>query len=345
MHFLNPVSAGRPCEIVRGMKTSDETYERVKAFASRIGKTPVEVFEYPGFITTRTILPMLNEAMHLLMEGNAKADAIDTAMRLGYGMQNGPLEMADTMGLDEVLMWMETLYHELGEPRFRPCPLLRRMVREGRLGKKMGEGFSVTMKMVNEYDEHSRFELRQLLCEVSTHRSRNRKDPGAWQCGTGGMNGATLTNRRHDGDEIKIAGEIVDHTAAIEYILAVLLSKNHGVIGDKSEIQAVGHRVVHGGETFSDSALITSEVIKALQDTIELAPLHNPHNLRGITACQVQLPGIPQVAVFDTAFHQKMPKKAYLYGLPYSLYLQYKIRRYVFMAPHTAMSQPGQRRS
>ncbi len=141
MHFLNPVPQVTLVEIVRGMKTSDETYELVKAFASRIGKTPVEVFEYPGFITTRIILPMLNEAMHLLMEGNAKAEAIDTAMRLGYGMQSGPLEMADSMGLDEVLMWMETLYHELGEPRFRPCPLLRRMVREGRLGKKTGEGF------------------------------------------------------------------------------------------------------------------------------------------------------------------------------------------------------------
>jgi 3-hydroxybutyryl-CoA dehydrogenase len=141
MHFLNPVPQVALVEIVRGMKTSDETYELVKGFASRIGKTPVEVFEYPGFITTRTILPMLNEAMHLLMEGNAKAEAIDTAMRLGYGMQNGPLEMADAMGLDEVLVQMETLYHELGEPRFRPCPLLRRMVREGRLGKKNGEGF------------------------------------------------------------------------------------------------------------------------------------------------------------------------------------------------------------
>ncbi len=141
MHFLNPVPQVTLVEIVRGLKTSDQTYELVKAFASRIGKTPVEVFEYPGFITTRIILPMLNEAMHLLMEGNAKADAIDTAMRLGYGMQNGPLEMADTMGLDEVLMWMETIFHELGEPRFRPCPLLRRMVREGRLGKKTGEGF------------------------------------------------------------------------------------------------------------------------------------------------------------------------------------------------------------
>ncbi len=141
MHFLNPVPRVPLVEIVRGMKTSDETYNLVKRFAERIGKTPVEVFEYPGFITTRVILPMLNEAMHVLMEGIAKAEDIDTAMRLGYGMQAGPLEMADAMGLDEVLMWMETLFHELGEPRYRPCPLLRRMVRERKLGKKVGEGF------------------------------------------------------------------------------------------------------------------------------------------------------------------------------------------------------------
>lgn len=141
MHFLNPVPQVPLVEIVRGMKTSDETFELVKSFAERIGKTPVEVFEYPGFITTRTILPMLNEAMHVLMEGNARAEDIDTAMKLGYNMQAGPLEMADAMGLDEVLAWMETLYHDLGEPRYRPCPLLRRMVREGRLGKKVGEGF------------------------------------------------------------------------------------------------------------------------------------------------------------------------------------------------------------
>lgn len=141
MHFLNPVPIVPLVEIVRGMQTSDETFTLVEKFARRIGKTPVEVFEYPGFITTRTILPMLNEAMHVLMEGIAKAEDIDTAMKLGYNMQAGPLEMADTMGLDEVLMWMDTLWHELGEPRYRPCPLLRRMVRERKVGKKCGEGF------------------------------------------------------------------------------------------------------------------------------------------------------------------------------------------------------------
>jgi len=145
-----------------------------------------------------------------------------------------------------------------------------------------------------------------------------------------GMDGATLTNIRHDGDEIKIAGEIVDHISAIEYILAVLLSRNHGVINDRSDIHAIGHRVVHGGETFSASVLITDEVIKSIRNNFEIAPLHNPHNLRGINASQVSLPGTPQVAVFDTAFHQQMPRRAFLYGIPYSLYTQYRIRRYGF---------------
>lgn len=145
-----------------------------------------------------------------------------------------------------------------------------------------------------------------------------------------GMDGATLTNVRYDGDEIKIAGEIVDHISAIEYILAVLLSRNHGVINEKSDIHAIGHRVVHGGETFTSSVLITDDVIKGIRNNFEIAPLHNPHNLRGINACQISLPGTPQVAVFDTAFHQQMPRRSFLYGIPYSLYTQYRIRRYGF---------------
>ena len=145
-----------------------------------------------------------------------------------------------------------------------------------------------------------------------------------------GMSGAVLTNTRADGDEIKITGDILDHTTAIEYILAVLLSKNHGVISNKNEIHAVGHRVVHGGETFTGSVLIDDAVIKGIRDNFEIAPLHNPHNLRGINACQTHLNDIPQVGVFDTAFHHDMPAHAYLYGIPYSLYTQYKIRRYGF---------------
>ena len=145
-----------------------------------------------------------------------------------------------------------------------------------------------------------------------------------------GMTGAVLTHQRYDGDKIKIAGEILDHTIAIEYVLAVMLSKNHGVIDKKSDIEAIGHRVVHGGETFSGSVLIDDEVISVLQENIELAPLHNPPNIKGIQACKKILAGIPMVGVFDTAFHVKMPPKAYLYGIPYDLYKKHKIRRYGF---------------
>lgn len=145
-----------------------------------------------------------------------------------------------------------------------------------------------------------------------------------------GMSGAVLSHTRYDGDTIKIAGEILDHQMGIEYVLGVMLSKNHGVIDDKDDIDAIGHRVVHGGEAFSGSVLITSEVVNVLQDNIELAPLHNPPNLKGIQAVSKLLPGKPQVGVFDTSFHLKMPPKAFLYGIPYELYKKHKIRRYGF---------------
>jgi acetate kinase len=145
-----------------------------------------------------------------------------------------------------------------------------------------------------------------------------------------GMAGAVLTNTRYDSDTIKLSGDILDHGMAIEYVLAVLLSKNHGVIKDKSEIHAVGHRVVHGAEDFAGSVLITEQVLQSLRDNIELAPLHNPHNIRGIVACRQHLPTVPQVGVFDTAFHQSMEPRAFLYGIPYVFYQKYKIRRYGF---------------
>lgn len=145
-----------------------------------------------------------------------------------------------------------------------------------------------------------------------------------------GMSSAVLTHKPKDGEQIRIVGEILDHEIALEYVIAVLLSPNHGVLSDKSEIEAVGHRVVHGGETFSGSVLITDEVMRALKDNIELAPLHNPPNLKGIKAAKQHLPNIPQVGVFDTAFHSSMPPHAYLYGIPFKLYKRYKIRRYGF---------------
>ena len=145
-----------------------------------------------------------------------------------------------------------------------------------------------------------------------------------------GMGGAMLTHKPHDRDEVRLTGEILDHKMAIEYVLSILLSKNHGVIKDKNEITAVGHRVVHGGEAFSLSMLITSEVIKEIARCMDYAPLHNPPNLKGIRATQALLPDAPQVAVFDTAFHQTMPEYAYMYGLPYVLYKRHGIRRYGF---------------
>ncbi|MCF6270898.1 MAG: acetate kinase [Melioribacteraceae bacterium] len=145
-----------------------------------------------------------------------------------------------------------------------------------------------------------------------------------------GMSSAVLTHIPKGKEKIKIVGEILDHTIAIEYVLAVLLSPNHGVIKDKTEIDAVGHRVVHGGEDFSDSVLITNKVMEVLKENIELAPLHNPANIKGIKAAQSHLPNTPQIGVFDTAFHAKMPSYAYLYGIPYELYRRYKIRRYGF---------------
>ena len=145
-----------------------------------------------------------------------------------------------------------------------------------------------------------------------------------------GMAGAMLTHKPKDKEQVRLTGEILDHKVAIEYVLSILLSKNHGVIKNKNEITAVGHRVVHGGETFSASQLITSEVIKEIANCIEFAPLHNPANLKGIRATQAILPNIPEVAVFDTAFHQSMPQEAFIYGLPIVLYKRHGIRRYGF---------------
>lgn len=147
MHFLHPVPKIPMVELVKSLHTSNETVLKVKEFASRIGKTPVEVYEYPGFITTRAIVPLINEAMHMLLEGIATAKDIDTALKLGYNFQYGPLEMADSMGLDEVLTWMETLWKTLGEPRYRPNPMIRKLVRERKLGQKSGEG-------IFKYDQH-----------------------------------------------------------------------------------------------------------------------------------------------------------------------------------------------
>jgi acetate kinase len=145
-----------------------------------------------------------------------------------------------------------------------------------------------------------------------------------------GLNGSNITHQRKDGDKFKLEGEIVDHQAGLEYLLGILISEKHGSVGNIDEIDAVGHRVVHGGEKFNGSILITKEMIAMMEECIELAPLHNPPNLKGIYAITSLLPNIPQVGVFDTAFHQTMPSYSYLYAIPYSLYEKYKIRRYGF---------------
>lgn len=141
MHFINPVTNVQIVEVVRGLKTSNETYQTIREFAQSINKRPILVHEYPGYVTTRIIVPFLNEAMHVLMEGISTAEDIDTAMRLGFGINVGPLALADMMGLDEVMSWMENLISELSDHKYNPCPLLRKLVRAGHLGVKTGEGF------------------------------------------------------------------------------------------------------------------------------------------------------------------------------------------------------------
>lgn len=140
----------------------------------------------------------------------------------------------------------------------------------------------------------------------------------------------SFTYKRPGKDKIKFDTPMPDHTAAIKVVLDQLTDAENGVIKSMDEINAVGHRIVHGGEKFSSSVVLTDEVIKAIEECCELAPLHNPANLVGITACKELMPNVPMVGVFDTAFHQTMPEKAYLYGLPYEYYTKYGVRRYGF---------------
>lgn len=145
-----------------------------------------------------------------------------------------------------------------------------------------------------------------------------------------GLKGSFVKHEKDNGQKIMFEGEILDHQSGIEYVLGILTSPKHGCIATLDEIHAAGHRVAHGGETFTDSALITDNVKKDIERCIALAPLHNPANLKGIMAMENLLPDIKQVAVFDTAFHQTMPQKSYMYAVPYSLYTKYGIRRYGF---------------
>ncbi|MCX7781118.1 MAG: acetate kinase [Negativicutes bacterium] len=145
-----------------------------------------------------------------------------------------------------------------------------------------------------------------------------------------GLAGSVLTHQPHDKDKVKLEADIKNHSIGIKMVMEALTDAQHGVIKSMEEIAAIGHRVVHAGEKFADSVLITPAVMDALKECIELAPLHNPPNIMGIEACSEIMPGVPQVGVFDTAFHQTMPKHAFLYGLPFEAYEKYGVRRYGF---------------
>ena len=177
--------------------------------------------------------------------------------------------------------------------------------------------------VVNAGSSSLKYQLFDLEC-------KDRPVRASGICERIGIAGSNIQHETGDGREFNAEVEISDHTIAVKLVIDALLSADHGVLSSLAEVDAVGHRVVHGGEKFANSVIINDEVKQAIKECYPLAPLHNPANIMGIEACEKAMPGISQVAVFDTAFHQTLPSKAYMYALPYELYEKHAIRRYGF---------------
>jgi len=182
-------------------------------------------------------------------------------------------------------------------------------------------GFSVKVLVINCGSSSIKYQLMDMKNEILLAKGLVERI---------GIEGSILTHQPANKDKVVIKVDIGNHRMGIEMVLKALTDPQHGVIPSMKEIAAIGHRVVHAGEKFADSVLISPAVMKVLRDCVEMAPLHNPPNIVGIEACAELMPGVPQVGVFDTAFHQTMPKHAFLYGLPYEAYEKYGLRRYGF---------------
>ena len=218
-------------EIVRGLKTSDETFARTKHFVEEIiHKKGVMVFESPGFVTTRLICLFINEALHVLEEGVASAEDIDSAMRIGYSFQHGPLEMADRFGLDSVLAALERMFREYGELKYRPSIVLKKMVRGGHLGVKSGVGF---FKYDKDGDRHMIILVMNAGSSSLKYQLYNMEDESVLAQGRVeriGMDSSILTHEPEGKPEVREVSEILDHNTAVKRVTDLLTHSEHGVI-------------------------------------------------------------------------------------------------------------------